>query len=112
LREIFEGSGEFRVLSLRCKFLGPEQSQIEVAATVVDLTESASRCLVLVQVPRGGPVQCVRENLRAGVTGRSTQVIKTRGQCEVFAQAVPAKVVFFEQLLHVLGRRPAGPRLE
>ena len=54
----------------------------------------------------------VAEHLRPGVAGGLGEVLEAHREREELAQAVPAQVVLLDQLLHVLGRRAPGARLE
>ena len=83
-----------------------------MAAAVVDLTDTASRRLVLVEQALGGLVEGVGEDAGAGVAIGLGQVTQRLGQREELTEAVPAQVVLLDQLLHVLGCRAAGPGLE
>ena len=83
-----------------------------MASTVVELAGLALRGLVLQQEGAGGAVQGVGQDLGAGVAGGGGQVLEAHGQGQELAQAVPAQVVFLEQLLDVLRGGAAGAGLE
>ena len=83
-----------------------------MAAAIVQFAGLARRRLVGFQETSGGLVQCLRQHQRTCVVVRATQMFQRRGQCQEFAQRIPAQVVLVDELLHVLGRRTAGAGLE
>ena len=107
-----ESRGQLGVVGLAGQFLGPELGQVEVAAAVVQLAGLALRGLVLQQEGAGGAVQGVGQDLRAGVARGRGEVLEADGEGQELAQAVPAQVVFLEQLLDVLRGGAAGAGFE
>ena len=75
-----------------------------MAATVVDGAELAAGAAVVFEELAGGGIEGVCEHLGLGQAEVFGDVLEARGQCEELAEAVPAEVVFFEELLHVLRR--------
>ena len=83
-----------------------------MAAAVVDRAERAPRRTVLFEERAGRGIQRVGEHLRLLVAGVFGEVLERGREGEELAERVPAQVVLFEQLLHVLGGRAARARLE
>ena len=83
-----------------------------MAAAVVDRAELAGRALVLLEEGGDRRVEGVREDLRLGVVEVRGEVLEGGAQRGELTEGVPAQVVLLDELLHVLGRRAAGPRLE
>ena len=105
-----EGRRQLGVVGLACQLLGPELGQVEVAAAVVELAGLALRGLVLQQEGAGGPVQRVGKDLCTGVARGRGQVLEADREGQELAQAVPAQVVFLQQLLDVLRSGSARAR--
>mmetsp|Transcript_151867 Transcript_151867/g.485387 ORF Transcript_151867/g.485387 Transcript_151867/m.485387 type:complete len:567 (-) Transcript_151867:1042-2742(-) len=97
---------------LACEGLGPEQGQVEVRATVVELHDLALRGLAGVHELAHGVAQGHSEHLGLLVARLLAQVLQGLGHCEELAEGVPTQVAFLLELLHVLGRGAAGAGLE
>src|SRR5205085_10903598 len=107
-----ERGGQLGVGRLGRKLLGPIQSQVEVAATVVDFVHLAAGRLVLVQERARRQVERVGQDLRPLVVGDIRQLFEAGSKSEELAEAVPPQVVLTDELLHVLWRRTAGAGFE
>ncbi len=83
-----------------------------MAATVVDATELARGRLVVVQELAIGLVQGLGQHGGTGIVVAVAQVLERGGQGQEFTQRIPAQVVLFHELLHVLGSRTTGAGFE
>eukprot|EP00965_Chrysotila_dentata_P237853 6202162-Pleurochrysis_carterae.AAC.2 len=76
------------------------------------LLHLARRRLVVVEELADGLVERGPKLARLGVGRLGAQVLERHGERQVLAQRVPAQVALLDELLHVLGRRATGARLE
>src|SRR5690554_2670025 len=88
---------ELGVLVLSGQGLGPVHGQVEVAATVVQLTHLAGRRLVAVQELAVGLVQGLGQHQGTAVVEGLAQMLQGGGQGQELAQGVPAQVVLLQQ---------------
>ena len=103
--------GELLVLGLLGEFLRPVHGEVELAAAVVELAGLARRALVVLQQLADRGVQRLAQQRGPLVAGLVAQVLEAGAQREELAERIPAQVVLLDQLVHVLGRRPARARL-
>lgn len=96
------------VLGLRRKRLRPVEREPEMAVAVVGLTDLARGRAVIVEHTLRRRFHAFAEDARLLVVPRIGEELQAFRQRAELAKAVPAQVVFFDQLLHVLrGRAPA-----
>ncbi|CWN16983.1 Uncharacterised protein [Neisseria meningitidis] len=98
---------QFGIFVLRRQFLRPVEGEVEMAAAVVEFAGFTFRRFVVQQQFFGGCIQSVGEDLGFGIAGFLRQMFKRYGECEEFAQRVPAQMVFFEELLNMFRCRTA-----
>src|SRR5690606_37732201 len=100
------------ILVLRGQCLRPIPCQIEMGATVVDLSNLTRGRLIVLQeasvsgIERFGQYRCL------GVVLRLSQMLEGNRQRQEFTQRVPPQVSFGHKLLDVLGSGTACARLE
>jgi hypothetical protein len=110
--ERFESRLQLLVLALRGQRLRPVQSEVEMAAPVVDLADLARGRAVEFEDFADRLVERFGENLRLGVLLGLRQVFERGAEREELAERVPAQIILVLELLDMLGRRAAGAGLE
>ena len=90
----------------------PKQRQVKVGTPVVDAAKASCRAFVFVEEPDCGVVQCVGQHLRLRIVRTRGDVLEAWHQGHELAKAVPAQVVFADELLHVLGGRASRAGLK
>ena len=99
---------QFFVLGLRGEFLCPVHRQVELAATVVQLTGAGRRRLAVVEQLAGGRIQRLAQDGGFFVARFEAQIFQRHGKRQELTQRIPAQVVFFDQLLDVFGGGATG----
>src|ERR1700744_5559955 len=101
-----------RVLGLGGQRLRPVQSEVEMAAAIVEFADLARGRAVEFEDLADGGVERLGEDLRLHVIVGLRQMLERRAKGEKLAERIPAQVALLLKLLHVLGRRAAGAGLQ
>ena len=103
---------QFGIVALRGQRFGPIAGEPIVAVAVVGLAHFPARGAVVIQNALGCGLNRLAQHTRFGITTRIGQELETFAQRAEFAQAVPAQVIFFHQLLDVFRGRTARAGLK
>src|SRR6266545_426721 len=100
------------VLGLGSYGLRPVHGEVEMAPSVVDLTDLTSRVLVVLQELAVCLVEGLSQELGFLILEGSCQVLQGDRQRQELTERIPSQVPFLLELLDMLGSRAAGTRLE
>mmetsp|Transcript_2139 Transcript_2139/g.5830 ORF Transcript_2139/g.5830 Transcript_2139/m.5830 type:complete len:224 (+) Transcript_2139:536-1207(+) len=109
---VSEGVGKISVNSVGSKLLGPEESEVVVASSVVDATEAASWALVLVKELSDRGIEGSGQQGCPAVAGGLGNVLESRNEGHELTKGVPPQIVLLDELLDVLWSGPTGASLE
>ena len=95
--------GQFGAFGLRGQSLRPIERKVEMAVAVVGLAHAAFWRFVMIQDTLGRSIHGFAQDAGLFVAFDIGQEFQAFAERAEFAQGIPAQVVFFDQLLHVLG---------
>ena len=106
----FESCRKLGIVRVVRHSLRPVESEVIMAATIVDFVDLARRRFVFLEIAAVGLVQGIGDDLCPFTASLGGNVLYRYGEGEELSQRIPAQMTFLDELLHVLGRRTTGPR--
>ena len=102
LSNLDEARCQILILRLLGQRLRPVESQIEMAAAVIDFSDFARWRFIALQELGIGLIKGIRQHFRRGIVRHFGQMLQRGSQRQEVSERIPPQIAFFLELLHVL----------